>query len=300
MTSQDRGSRYQLARTMTMLASRISGHNDTPLPFPILLNHFYLVLDSVTYAAFEGDRFLREEFAVSEQRTTVRTDRTYTGLYFYGANTYFEFFDVAKDPGYRVGDSGIAFGVEQPGAVGSLENRMDVDPPTLVTRQLGNTQVPWFFMLKSLDLPVESGISTWIMEYHPRFLSEWHPEAEGSNAGIRRKQILQRYAATLNGLPAQPYLQDVVQITLATGKEVTSRLVEECKQFGYRSRTDGDTAVLEGPEITLRLAPETRSLRGIHQIELRVRGVPLRQTKFHFGPRSVLEFHGDGTATWSF
>ncbi len=283
-----------------MFSSWNSGHNDTPLPFPILLNHFYLVLDSVTYAAFEGDRFLRRQFAVSEQRTTVRTDRTYTGLYFYGANTYFEFFDVAKDPGCRVGDSGIAFGVEQPGAVSSLENRMDVDPPTLVTRQLGDTQVPWFFMLKPIDLPVDSGISTWIMEYHPLFLSQWHPEAEGSNVGIGRKQILQRYAATLNGPPAQPYLQDVVQITLATGKVVTSRLVKECKQFGYRSRTDGDTAILEGPEITLRLAPETGSLRGIQQIILRVGGAPQRQTEFQFGSTSGLEFHGNGTATWSF
>ena len=283
-----------------MFSSLNSGNTGTPLPFSILLNHFYLVVDSVTYAAFEEDRFLRGEFAVSEQRTTVRTDRTYTGLYFYGANTYFEFFDVAKDPGYRFGDSGIAFGVEQPGAISLLENRMAVGPSTLVTRRLGSTQVPWFFMLKSLDLPAESGMSTWIMEYHPRFLAEWHPEAQDRNVGISRMQILQRYAATLKGLPAQPYLQDVVQITLATGNEVTIRLIEECKRFGYHARTEGETAILEGPEITLRLVPEALSVRGIQQIILRVSGVPQRQTEFRFGPKSVLEFHDNGTATWSF
>lgn len=173
-----------------ILALSFAGQNAAPLPFRVLLNHFYLVLDSAAYAAMEGDPFLRRELAVSEQRTTVRADRTYTGLYFYGTNTYFEFFDVAKETAHRVGDSGIAFGVEQPGGLEILQKRMALDPPEIITRQSGNTQVPWFFSLKPQDFPAESGMSSWIMEYHSRFLSEWHPEAAGSKAGIRRKEIL--------------------------------------------------------------------------------------------------------------
>ena len=280
-----------------MIATRNSEDNDTALPFPILLNHFYLVLDSVTYSAVECDRFLRGEFAVSEQRTTVRTDRTYTGLYFYGVNTYFEFFDVAKEPGHRAGDSGIAFGVEQPGAINSLQSRLGADPPILVTRQSGKIQGPWFFMLKTLNHPLESGMSSWIMEYHPRFLAEWHPK--GNESGISRRQILQRYAVILRAQPAPTYFQDVTEITLAAEKEVTTCLVEHCKLFGYRFHNDGETAILEGLDIGLRLVPETSARRGVQQITFRVSSVP-HQTVFHFGPKSVLRFHDNGTATWVF
>jgi hypothetical protein len=60
-----------------------------PQPDPLLqvfLNHFYVVLDSPTYKAVEGDAFLRLHFAVNEKRTTTNADVTYTGLYFYGCN----------------------------------------------------------------------------------------------------------------------------------------------------------------------------------------------------------------------
>ena len=82
---------------------------------PVFLNHFYVVLDSATYKDIEQSAFLRREFAVTEQRTTVRTDMTYTGLYFYGTNTYFEFFDVSSDASSQVGFGGIALGVDQQG-----------------------------------------------------------------------------------------------------------------------------------------------------------------------------------------
>src|SRR5215472_633715 len=38
-------------------------------------------------------------------RTTTNAEMTYTGLYFYGVNTYFEFFDIASSPSHLIGDS---------------------------------------------------------------------------------------------------------------------------------------------------------------------------------------------------
>src|SRR5437867_5997339 len=106
-----------------MLSSLSSAQKETPLPFPVALNHFYLTLDSDTYAAIESSEFLQGEFAPFERRTTVRTDKTYTGIYFYGIHTYFEFFDATKSPGSKVGDSGVAFGVEQSDALKLLKTR---------------------------------------------------------------------------------------------------------------------------------------------------------------------------------
>src|SRR5918998_6248173 len=72
---------------------------------PVFLNHFFVVVDSATYKDVERSAFLRQEFAVTERRTTVRNDVSYTALYFYGVNTYFEFFDASAQD--RFAGSGI-------------------------------------------------------------------------------------------------------------------------------------------------------------------------------------------------
>src|SRR5262245_32751029 len=92
----------------------LKAQNEKQMKYEVPLNHFFLVLDSQTYKDIENSEFLKNEFAVFEKRTTVRTDQTYTGIYYYGTNTYFEFFDVNQKEGSKVGDSAIAFGTDQP------------------------------------------------------------------------------------------------------------------------------------------------------------------------------------------
>jgi hypothetical protein len=268
--------------------------------FAVPLNHFFLVLDSATYADIESNQFLQTEFAVFERRTTVRTDRTYTGLYFYGIDTYFEFFDIANEGQGRAGDSGIAFGVEHTGALQILHRRLPAESPKMVTRQTDDKQVPWFFSIAPNDFPSGSVIDTWLMEYHPRFLAEWRPAAkDGANRGIRRKQILKRYASTLRNIPSRPYLKDVAGLTVAADKLTIARMTKMCDLLGYSSRTEGETTILKGHDFILRLIPEISDTRGIQQVTFRVRRMPKRK-ELHFGARSVLKFNRDGTATWSF
>src|SRR5262249_49624600 len=128
-----------------LLGSAIGNGQEVTVQFPVYLNHFYLTLDHATYSAIKNDEFLRHEFAASEERTTVRKDRTYTGLYFYGTNTYFEFFDAEKEMQRRVGDSALAFGVDEAAASGKLEVALGTRAAT-ITRQLGEADIPWFFM----------------------------------------------------------------------------------------------------------------------------------------------------------
>ena len=264
----------------------------------VFLNHFYLTLDHATYLAIENNQFLRREFAATEQRTTVRKDRTYTGLYFYGTNTYFEFFDADQETRRRVGDSAIAFGVEEPGASEKLGQALGTQPVT-ITRQLGNIDIPWFQQTMPKGISLESGISTWIMEYHSRFLPEWHPEA-GGGAGITRSDVLHRYKAVLTGVPAQPCLTDVLAITMAASAQVTRQMIEMSKVFGYGLQINGEVAVLQGPDFELRLVPATESAHGIREVTLRVSRTPSNNRELRFGSNSILRFHSDGRAMWSF
>ena len=270
---------------------------------PVFLNHFYIVVDSTTHTDIEQSPFLRREFAATEQRTTVRTDISYTGLYFYGTNTYFEFFDVSSGASSRFGFGGIALGVDQEGGLQAiardLHESFSVDQQP-ITRQYDGKQVPWFYTGEPKSFPKNSPFVVWLMEYHARFLNEWNPMAGARAQGITRKQILQRYTAVLKDIPAKPYLEDVVALTVALDEERQKKLSEVCKQLGYSQRSVGDAMLLKGPDIELRLVQQTEEARGIREITMRVNRKPKDQSEFRFGAKLVLRFRDDGLATWSF
>lgn len=271
------------------------------LSFPVPLNHFFLSLDPDTYAAIENSKFLQTEFAAFERRTTVRADRTYTGIYLYGTHTYFEFFDASKQTQFKPGSSGIAFGVERPEALKALQARLSVaQPPGLITRQYNGLQIPWFYALDLETFLPDSILNSWVMEYHPEFLAKWHAEADSTNRGILRKQILLRYTNVLEHVPLRPLFQDVIGLTIAMDGASIAKMKELCENFGYRSSMDGEATVLKGPDIVFRLIRETDSARGIKQVIFRVRERPAGQTEFAFGARSILKFQNHGRAVWDF
>ncbi len=269
----------------------------------VFLNHFYIVVDSTTHKDIEQSPFLRREFAATEQRTTVRTDMSYTGLYFYGTNTYFEFFDLSSGASSRFGFGGLAFGVDQEGGLQAIAQAL---PDSFsvgqqpITRQYEGKQVPWFYTGEPKSFPKTSPFVVWLMEYHERFLNEWNPMVGARAQGITRKQILQRYTAVLKDVPAKPYFEDVVALTVALDEERRKRLSEFCKQLGYGERTAGDAMLLKGPDIELRLVQQTEELRGIQEITMRVNRKPKDRSEFRFGAKSVLRFRDNGLATWSF
>jgi len=281
--------------------------SDNPSPslrpsIPVLpsLNHFYVVLDSATCHAIEEDVFLRTHFAVNERRTTTNADMTYTGFYFYGVNTYFEFFDIVDFPRHRVGDSGIAFGFDQPGAIRVLHEKLasHIESLKSVTRLYHGKQIPWFSMATPKSLPYESELSCWVMEYDPEFLANWNPHPRGTNRGISRKEILQRYCEILNPVD-DSILEDVIGLTVAADVHATGSLIEFCLQLGYQiERTQNGDVILHGPDLILRMIPATESVRGIREITMRTRSRSQCQQEHPLG-QSVLKLVGP-SANWSF
>jgi hypothetical protein len=288
---------------MALLDSTNLIQNKQELSFQVPLNHFFLTLDHATFQEIQNSVFLRKAFAPSEERTTVRKDMTYTGLYFYGINTYFEFFDASQEKSRKVGDSAIAFGVEQSGASQILQARAGGELPMQilpVTRQLGEAQIPWFFMLKPENRGLDAGTSTWAMEYDTKFLAQWHNEIADNNQGITRKEILQRYVSVLKNTPPNPFLEEVLAMTLAADLSSIELLIKQGKVFGNNIHKENNATFLQGYDFTLRLIPENAGQYGIQEITLQVNRQPDTQTEFRFGAKSILKFHDNGTATWSF
>ena len=176
-----------------------------------------------------------------------------------------------------------------------------VAAPQPVTRQCDGTQ-------SSVVLPGRAekasrsgrGVTVWLMEYHPRFLDEWNPRPADKTEGVSRQRILRRYAAVLKDVPARPLLEDVVSLTVAADEPTRKGLSGLGGSFGYREQRDGDATVLKGLGDELRLIARAGAARGVRAFTMRVTGKPKGPSEFRFGPRSVLKFHGDGLATWSF
>jgi hypothetical protein len=264
----------------------------------IPLNHFYLVVDSDTYKAIENSEFLKNSFGVWEQRTTVRTDMTYTGFYFYGAHTYFEFFDVATRKNDQIGDSGIAFGMDQPGTLKLAAKEAGWTDPSIITREVNGQQVSWFWIANPQKFPENSVMSVWGMEYDPQFLKDWHPEVQDQNQGISRSAILSRYSNFLKQDPAKRLMSDVVALTIAVDDQTRDALAGYCRAFGYVVKEDGEAVIADGPDIVLRFVKQTDKSRGIQKIDFKLNGKP-DQPQYKFGS-SILTFESNNHAAWSF
>jgi len=264
-------------------------------PAPFFLNHFFVTLDSKTYAAIEQDSFLKREFAAFEKRTTVRADLTYSGIYYYGSDTYFEFFD--RSGGGIQTQSGIAFGVEVPGGSQQIQKRIEIDSkagPFPITRNWNGVNIPWF-LLVAPEMGDQKVLDAWTMEYDPRFLREWHPEKKTPSSDISRKSILARYKAVLSDVPDAPLLDNVIGVTVAIDDATASSFAKFCEELGYVRKND----TFQGPDVTIKIIDPTDNARGITAVDF-----SLTRDAESFGTKqygaSRLSFSKGKKATWSF
>lgn len=243
-------------------------------PAPVFLNHVYAVVDRETYAALAHSSFLRETFAVTEERATKRADISYSGLYFYGRRTYFEFLPPEAAAGLAEGDCGLALGVESPGAldgfVGRLATKGIPSQGGPRTRELGGEQLPWFQII-GVQMP-PSPLSVIAMEYDPRFLKRWHADLPPANGGFARADVLARYAAALkrSELHASAPFADVQQVHVEVSEAQRERLTNVFAAAGYESAAAGDYWTVDAPQFRVVMGRSEQS-GGVTVIQLALR-----------------------------
>lgn len=215
----------------------------------LLLNHFYVTADRATFEAAAASAFL-SRFGALEQRTTVRKDATYTGLYLYGQRTYLEL--LHPDSTSFGARSGLAYGVEEPGAIDEVARHVPAPRLELISRG----EVPWFRWCRS-GQPLE-GLAEWVMEYVPAFFEGFHPDLPPRHPGIARADALTRYAAACGKLREREEgaFGDVVALEIALAPNDEAR---------FRSRT----LPVQQAELRIRAAPDA-SAAGIVAAHLRL------------------------------
>jgi hypothetical protein len=241
-----------------------------PRPVSTILNHFYATVDSQTYAAIEASPFLKERFAPFEKRTTVRNDSTYSGLYFYGDQTYFEFFE-ANTGDRKPGDAGVALGLEQ--TDGSERLRMEWQKlrpsiTSMVTRKLDIEPIDWFQMTSFEETRANSaveGLRLFAMQYATDFVRRWNPTSPNT---IRQRDVLSAYCETLKlGLMRErSLLRNVERIEIASPEAGIRIRTAQLEAAGWKLTRAKDSILATGSnaEILFRFAP---FVEGVYSVE---------------------------------
>jgi len=155
---------------------------DSMLSPAIYVNHVFVTLDNKTYNDITRSGFMLKQFAPFEERTTnSNPGESWTGAYFYGEHTYFELFNVAKNPDFKTGESGIGFGVEREGEIDIVYERLKNTFSENVTKRLRTRKnnkgdVPWFYSTAVDYKDKTQSLFTWVMEYHPNYLKNMFPD----------------------------------------------------------------------------------------------------------------------------
>lgn len=273
-----------------------------------LLNHLYLSVDTETYAAIKASEFLKTEFAVCETRTTVRKDYPdgYTGLYFYGQETYFEFFD-ADNSIFPLGQYGIASGYEDDGdTYTAIRNLAALDGVSAldIDRAKDDSSITWFTSLMSSSSPVFGNASFWGMIYHEDFTKTWLGGTRKFRRvynSVKQEDILQSYAYTLEqeDLRASQLMTDIEHVSATLKAEHLDAVVDQFVAFGWQSIAVDACYNLLAVNSSVTLCPsEGDDLDSIKELRFRLSRSGSGLPAMTLGT-STLSF-SDRSATWVF
>jgi Family of unknown function (DUF5829) len=295
---------------------KLDSHGGTyaPLP-PVLLNNVYIVLEANTYNAIINSDFIKSNFVGGGERT-VTANTSWTGAYFFGQETYIEFYNPEKniDPHNKVvSNSGVIFDIEQEGGSATLQyalKRTDsafaaTTATVLFPRKIGasatNIKVPntpekevsWaYFTTSRYQNQTQRRFKSWTMEYHPKYLQNAYPDGKPAENGITRRQYLARqYDST-------KLVRNITAVCIALDSVEKSRFIRELKASGYAVQEGKRETNAMGNNCTFRIIPATASKQGI--IELRMmlnRSIP--HQLYTFGEHSTLMLD-EQEAVWTF
>jgi hypothetical protein len=267
---------------------------------PLLyFNHAYGVLDRETADAIEDSAYLRD-FANFEVRTTTGADRTWTGRYLYGRETYVEFFGTGDLPGQDAafGATGLGISTERDGDLTTVADRLAdegvADPVEfLQTRDFGDgIPVPWFdAILTTLEY---DSFGAWAMEWRPEYFADprgnTEPPSHPGDVG-RERYLSDDYRNHL--------MRDVTAIRIAVTQRDLDSTVPLLRAGGFRIRSvpGGLTARSGGTTIRFDVVPVGEV--GLRQVDLSLNRSVGHRHEERIG-RSTLVVGPGNRAVWTF
>jgi hypothetical protein len=259
---------------------------------PVYFNHLFTVLDGDTAAAIEADALVKTLGAI-EKRTTSSGDKTWTGFYLYGRETFLELFGPGDPSG--PGASGIGLSVERIGALDRLKSRLQSQGAALsVDREdmvKDGVKIPWFRVAGLASWPDEGPLALWIGETVPSFMARRLSPRTVAAGDISRRTYL---STQFDG---RQLLENFCGAHIRMPVVERERFAKAMRAYGWRVRREGEAVVAEDGSVQLVVVGDPLS-RGLIELCLRL-SRDGDGAEHHIG-RSVLRLGPGRTGTWRF
>jgi hypothetical protein len=259
----------------------------------VVLDHAFAVVDDQTYDAITNSDFLTAVFAASRvAKVASGAGEGWTGTYFFGPQTYIEILRAGSVPHMQPGMGGVGFVVERRGDLDHVEAifrkrvRAPVSRAVMSLAGEGGAPLPNFYML---TLQFEGlgnvGLVGWFMEYHERMAEKY--------GGITRADI-----HSVSHDPTKA-LGNITAIKSALNEPTRAAYREVFASLNYSIKSEGDVTVLNGPEQTIHMGPESTGVWGIKEIGFSLATIPSKDIERAIGNTKLL-LRRDGTGVWLF
>ena len=262
----------------------------------VFLNHVYTVLDSETFEAIRHEPFVSDGFAATESQTTQSDGSSWTGFYLYGDVSYLELFEP-EGAGEAVGDSGIGFGVETPGAIDRLATRAQADGYVIEvddsTAEVDGEQIPWFRSAEVKGATAASPLSEWVMEYQPEYMTYGLGLAPTEPVDISRRTYLS------SKFRVGQLMQRLRSVRLAMPPEDREAFAVAALLYGWTLRRDGEAIVADGPEATTIEIVGDSEKHGLVELTIGLARKPEAQREIQIGHSTLIIGPDERCGGWS-
>ena len=219
---------------------------------PVVFNHLYVVLDEAAFQAFRNSDFAIQQLATTDQGFPKfkAIDDTCQSIYVRGKETYLELLGPHNPLDLPVGNIGISWSVETPGAIDAVEEslRRANDEVSRYLRRWDfdrESAVNWYHVVHR-NFPEKERFKWWFSEYHPDFTPALYPESELGTKGILRRDFL---GARFN--PTR-HLENINSIALELTPSDARTLTQDLKEVGFRIEAgDGRVSFALGSDCTV-------------------------------------------------
>jgi hypothetical protein len=261
----------------------------------VFLNHMYTVLDQETFTALGSEPFMSDLFAATVTRTVEADGESWTGLYVWGEVSYLEFFPPSIVD--EVGDSGVAFGVETPGALERLAERARATGIEVETDErladVDGELIPWFRWAAAKRSSEVIEIDDWVMEYQPEYMAYIQDPAPAVPGDISRRTYLSDLVR-----PEQ-LMRHVSRVRFAMPRAEREAFARSALAYEWTVRRDGEAIIAEGPEATSIEVVADDTKRGLLELTIELTRKPEVYRELQLG-NSTLMIGPDEWAVWRF
>jgi hypothetical protein len=288
------------AVSLTVTSFGVGGASAEESQSSLYYNHSYGVVDRETADAIEHSDYLRD-FANFEVRTTTGADKSWTGRYLYGRETYLELFGAGDLPGQdaALGSSGMGLSVERAGDLATVTERLRDEGVTqpiefLQTRDFGDgVPVPWFDAV--LTTGEYDAFGAWAMEYRPEYFADprgnTEPASHPGDVG-RERYLSDNYRDHL--------MRDVTAVRIGVTARDLASTEPLLRAGGFDVRpVRGGGIVARSGATTIRFDVVPLDQVGLRQVDLSLNRPVAHQHEERIG-RSTLVVGPGSRAVWTF